>query len=173
MRRRTAIRDMIIFAGGATLLPSCLTRSEKVSIPLKKLKITVAQEKLLAEIASTIIPQTDTPGAKEVGAHLFALKMLDDCYEKTDQEKFLIGLAQLDDNAAKRFGDSFLDCNGKQRQELLESIEQNKDVSELAHFYEIMKDRTIEGYMNSKYVMTNLVIYELIPSMPYNGYAPA
>jgi hypothetical protein len=34
-----------------------------------------------------------------------------------------------------------------------------------------MKQQTINGYMNSKYVMTNLVVWELIPGR-YNGYFP-
>ncbi|MBL7698662.1 MAG: gluconate 2-dehydrogenase subunit 3 family protein, partial [Chitinophagaceae bacterium] len=65
-------------------------------------------------------------------------------------------------------------CGELQRQQLLNEIENGNNASgNLARFYDIMKDKTIQGYMNSKYVMTNLVVYELIPTTPYNGYAPA
>lgn len=173
MRRRTAIRDLTIFAGGVTLIPSCLTHSEKASIALKKLHITAAQEKLLAEIASTIIPQTDIPGAREVGAHLFVLKMLDDCYEEDVQQKFVRGLDQLENNTKKCFGNSFVRCTATQKQNVLLGVE-NMDAhcSEVFDFYKIMKERTIQGYLTSRYVVMGVKKYELIPSVNYNGYYP-
>jgi hypothetical protein len=161
-------------AGGILILPSCSEDKTKASIQLNKLDIDADTEKLLAEIAETLIPETDTPGAKKLNIHLFVLKMLDDCYEKEDQDKFIAGLKQLETHAKKQFGNSFTGCTVTQRQQLLEEIENNKNAEEnIARFYDIMKDKTIQGYMNSKYVMTKLVIYELIPSIPYNGYAPA
>ncbi len=50
---------------------------------------------MLAELAETILPKTDTPGAKDLAAHLFALKMVDDCYTKTNQEKYMKGMKDL------------------------------------------------------------------------------
>jgi hypothetical protein len=35
-----------------------------------------------------------------------------------------------------------------------------------------MRQRTIEGYLNSKYVMTNVIKYEFIPSRQYDGFYP-
>lgn len=173
MNRRSLFKNLAIVAGGILILPSCSGDKTKASIELDKLDISAEQEKLLSAVADTIIPATDTPGAKALNIHLFVLKMLNDCYEKTDQEKFVAGLDKLNDSAKKSFGVSFAEGTVKQRQELLQSLEQKTATPEQAYFYEIMKDRTIQGYMNSKYVMTNLVIYELIPSKPYNGYAPA
>jgi len=174
MNRRTVFKNLVIVAGGILILPSCSTDKNKASIELSKLDIDADQEKLLGEVAETIIPATDTPGAKELNLHLFVLKMLNDCYEKEDQDKFLKGLAQMDEQCKKQNGSSFLKSTTAQRILLLEIIEKEEDKSgELKHFYELMKSRTIQGYMNSKYVMTNLVKYEMIPSVPYNGYAPA
>ena len=174
MERRSAIRDLVFTVGGVILWPSCKNTPGSASIRLKNVEINAAQEMLLSEISSTIIPNTDTPGAKEIGVHLFVLKMLDDCYEKEDQQKFIAGLNRLEADTKKRFGYSFHKCSVTQRRELLESIENNNSIpAETSHFYGIMKDRTIQGFLNSKYVMTNLVIYEMIPSIPYNGYAPA
>ncbi|HEY0177238.1 MAG TPA: hypothetical protein VGC08_12725, partial [Pedobacter sp.] len=56
--------------------------------------------------------------------------------------------------------------------DILTTLGKEKEVSpELFRFYQIMKDRTIDGYLNSKYVMTSLIIYELVPGR-YNGYFP-
>lgn len=47
--------------------------------------ISGTQKKLLGELSETLIPASDTPGAKDVSAHLFALMMIGDCYKKEDK----------------------------------------------------------------------------------------
>ncbi|CAL1517266.1 gluconate 2-dehydrogenase subunit 3 family protein [Chitinophaga sp. MM2321] len=173
MERRAAIRNLLIISGGITLLPSCLgTQKKQVSAGFSNLDISADQEKLLAEIAETIIPATDTPGAKALGVHLFVLKMLNDCYEKDQQEAFIKGLKQLEKITKKQYGDSFMACDKVDREAVLKNIETTmKDAGDVSTFYKIMKQKTIQGYLNSKYVMTNLVIYELVPGR-YDGYFP-
>ncbi|RQO66186.1 hypothetical protein DBR43_28560 [Pedobacter sp. KBW06] len=161
MNRRLAIKQVLIFAGGMALLPSCLREEGKVSIQLKHLDISATQEKLLAEIAELIIPKTDTPGAKELKLHLFVLKMLDDCYEKQEQESFIKGMNTFEGLAGAELKQKLMEVNaGKPGLP-----------KETGDFYAIMKSRTIGGYLNSKYVMSNLVIWELVPGR-YNGYFP-
>lgn len=174
MNRRSAIKNLAIVAGGILILPSCLQdqKKGKASIKLNKLDLDIDQENLLAEIAETIIPETNTPGAKSLKLHLFVMKMVDDCYEKEDQEKFVKGLKSLVESADEKYNKPFSTLSTKEKQELLLTIENSKDEKEnTVHFYKIMKYRTIQGYMNSKYVMTNLVKYELVPGR-YNGYFP-
>src|SRR4051794_40801394 len=165
MERREAVRYLFVIAGGITLIPSCLSSPEKASISLKNVTITAEQESLLAEIASVIIPLTKTPGAREVGAHLFALKMLDDCYDKDAQQKFVRGLNQLEETTKKQYGHSFTKCTIQQKQRILQGVENRMDHSgEVFYFYEIMKEKTIQGYMSSKYVVMDVQKYEIIPS---------
>ncbi|MET3114523.1 hypothetical protein AAKU52_002258 [Pedobacter sp. CG_S7] len=172
MERRFAIKQILIMAGGIALLPSCLKESGKSSILLKNLTVTLDQELLLGEIAETIIPKTDTPGAKELNLHLFVLKMLDDCYEPEKQRDFLKGLEQLQQETQNQFAKSFSKLTLMEREEVLRKIENNKEASpELAVFYQLMKNKTIQGYVSSKYVMTNLKKWELVPGR-YNGYFP-
>jgi hypothetical protein len=172
MERRFAIKQILIMAGGIALLPSCLKESGKSSIALHNLDVSLDQELLLADIAETIIPATDTPGARQLNLHLFVLKMLDDLYEKEDQKLFMKGLSDFSDSAQDKFGKSFQKLSVSQKQELLLAIENDKQAPPaVAKFYEIMKGRTVGGYLNSKYVMTNLIKWELVPGR-YNGYFP-
>jgi len=161
MERRVAIKQVLIFAGGMALLPSLMKAAGQVSINLKNLNVNADDEKLLAEIAEIIIPKTGTPGAKDLGLHLFVLKMVDDCYEKSVQQKFLSGLKTFEGLDQAALKQAVADANSGK-----------SNVSEDARaFYRLMKQQTINGYMNSKYVMTNLVVWELIPGR-YNGYFP-
>src|SRR6218665_1941113 len=119
MERRTAIRHMALLCASAMLLPSCLENKKSTSLDLKQLTVTAEQEQLLAELVETIIPKTDTPGARELGVHLFVLKMVDDCYAKEEQEKFLSGLQVFE-------GKSFLDNSVAHRISLLNEIMEPK-----------------------------------------------
>lgn len=171
MQRRAAIKNLLLLAGGTALLPSCLHQDKKAAIPLNHLKISAHQESLLAEIAETIIPKTDTPGAKELGVHQFALTMVDDCYEKEKQESFLKGLDEVNDLSKKQFNTTFLKATPQQRQELLTKIDKKEFEGKVTDFYPKMKGLTIQGFMKSKYVMSNLLVYELVPSR-FNGSFP-
>lgn len=172
MERRLVIKQVLIMAGGLALLPSCLRESGKSTIALKNIDITLDQENVLADIAETIIPRTNTPGAKELKLHLYVLKMLDDCYEETDQQQFTAGLSQFNDLINEQYSKSFGKLSAQQQRNALLAVENGKTNSpELTSFYKIMKDRTVDGYLNSKYVMTKLIIWELVPGR-YNGYFP-
>ncbi len=114
MERRLAIQSLVTITAGLIIFPSCKNTPGKASVRLKNIELNAAEEKLLADIASTIIPATDTPGAKETGAHLFALKMLDDMYEKEVQKNFMYGLKQFDAEATKQFNRSFSGCSSEE-----------------------------------------------------------
>ncbi len=75
--RRTLLKQAFFITVGASLLPSCMHDKSKASVILKNIPIDSDQEKMLASVSETILPTTDTPGAKEIGAHLFVLKMVD------------------------------------------------------------------------------------------------
>src|ERR1700693_5168461 len=103
MNRRTVIKNLALVIGGAALLPSCLRHNGGPSIHLKHLNISADQENLIGDVCETIIPKTDTPGAKGLNLHLFVLKMLDDCYKKKDQQAFMAGLVEFTDLVKKRY----------------------------------------------------------------------
>ncbi|CAM3529944.1 gluconate 2-dehydrogenase subunit 3 family protein [Pontibacter korlensis] len=171
MNRRSVVKGLLLFTGGAMLLPSCMMEEAKASISLQHLSVSEEQEKLLAEVVDTIIPATDTPGAKEMGLHLFALKMLDDCYEAEEQQSFMKGMDAFEELTKKQTGNSFVDLSSKQKNEVIAAVNAKNAPEEVLAFYEILKNQTIKGYLNSELVMTKLRIYELVPGR-YNAYFP-
>lgn len=172
MKRRSAIKNLLIVAGGIAILPSCSNEKGKASIQLTNLSINADQEALLAEIAEAIIPTGDSQGAKDLNLHLFVLKMVDDCHPEEEQTLFLKGLDQLNDLSKKTSGRPFIKASAEEQQQLLAAIDTAKDYTqEVETFYKITKRRVIQGFLNSKYVMTDLKQYELVPGR-YNGYSP-
>ncbi|MBE7177329.1 MAG: gluconate 2-dehydrogenase subunit 3 family protein [Mucilaginibacter polytrichastri] len=172
MKRRTAIKQALIFAGGLALLPSCMREQGKSSVKLNHLDISADEEDFLAEVCETLIPKAGTMGAKDLNLHLFVLKMVDDCHSPDDQKQFKTGIGNLDERCEKENGKKFAACTPEQRTAFLKKISEEKEQKgELYTAYSILKWRTIQGFMNSKYVMTDLKKYELVPGR-YNGYFP-
>lgn len=153
MNRRTALKQMFIMAGGIMIATSCDFSSKAPSIQLNQIKLNHDDEIFLAELVEAIIPQTDSPGAKELNLHLFVMKMLDDCTSPEDQKKFLDGLKAAHQVKGKPLAE---------QQAYLNSLDKEDA------FFNILKRRTIQGYKNSEYVMKNKLVYELVPGR-YNG----
>jgi hypothetical protein len=178
MNRRIAIRNMALILGGAVILPSCLHDDKgKPVVELKHLKINADQENLVNNLTETILPKTDTPGAKDLGINLFVFKMIDDCMGKEQQDDFMKGLKGFDEAAKKALGKSFNECTDKERTAFVSGFEKHSkdekyaDDAKSMAFYRTVKGQTIFGYTTSKYFMTKQIVYELVPGR-YNAYFP-
>ena len=163
MERRALIRQMIISGTGVLFLPSCFRRKTINSIALKHLFVDTEQETVMVMISETIIPKTDTLGAKELGLHLFVLKMIDDCTDSKVQDAFMEGLKEF-----TRENRKFIDKTQDERVVILSNIDIDANASKnLKVFGRKMRQLTIRGFMNSKYVMTELLPYQMIPGHFY------
>jgi Gluconate 2-dehydrogenase subunit 3 len=170
MKRRIALQNMGLAFGGLISLPTWANGWNSSIIKSKSPLLLQEQEQILAEIVETIIPTTDTPGAKPLEVHRFVQKMIKDCYDKTSQETFSKGIDATEELAKKTYGKSFVECDAKQRNELLKSLEKS-EIQANKSFLMMTKNLTINGYLNSEYVMTNLTHYEMAPAR-YHGCVP-
>jgi hypothetical protein len=168
--RRAAIRNLLIVTAGVALLPSCL--QDHTSIKLNSLDINSDHEKILASLTDAIIPKTDTPGALDLSAHLFVLKMVDDCYTKEEQQVFMTGFEEFNRKVKDKYQKSFADLTGSQKEEFLSELEGAKNVNEsLKSFYASAKRLTVLGYTTSKYYLADVKKFSLIPGK-YEGSVP-
>lgn len=172
LTRRSAIKQFLFVSAGFALVPSCLQDKSKPAVELKNFSISADQEVLLAELTESIIPKTTSPGAKDISAHLFALKMVDDCRSKEDQDKFMAGLAAFEKQAEKISGKSFLKQTAAERKAVLTEMEKDRESKEDAvDFYRTMKRFTIQAYSSSEFFLTKVQVYELVPGR-YHGCVP-
>ena len=170
MNRRVVIRNMALAVTGLVLLPGCDLSSKEAAAQELQPYLSPDQEGLLAHVVDTIIPATDTPGAKDLNVHLFVQKMVTDCYEKEAQVNLAKGLEALKAKARKKHSQAFEACSTEERIDLLQSMENSSEVSE-TEFYKLVKGLTVRGYMNSEYVMLNLTNYQAMPGH-YFGCVP-
>ena len=168
MDRRSSIKTLMIISAGAALIPSCLQEDKKAAEAYKKIKISKDDENLVAEIGETIIPKTNTPGAKDVGAHLFALMMIDDCYAPEKQEQFEKGLNAFRDVVNKKYNKSFVALTPVEKLQALQGMNDDKNAPEdAAFFYNTVKRLTLQAYTSSEYFLTNVQVYKLVPGKFY------
>ncbi|WP_080056231.1 gluconate 2-dehydrogenase subunit 3 family protein [Spirosoma aerolatum] len=152
--------------GGLISLPAWANGWTAESVRSVQPFISAEQTELLAEMVETIIPATDTPGAKALNVHQFVQKMVADCYDKSAQDRFKNGLESLDSWAQKSFGKPFSQGDVAQRTGLMTQLSKSADSAQ-KDFYGLVKGLTIRGYMTSEYVMTNLTHYQFIPGHYY------
>lgn len=169
MQRRTALKNVAATMGAMVALPAWASGWNAKNIQ-KVGFLTTAEDEMLAEVVETFIPVTDTPGAKELNVHRFVQRMVADCYEPEVQKTLTGGLASLDKYSQQTFKKSFTASTPAQRIHILEGLGLS-DESSVKAFFPLVKNLTIQGYMNSEYVMTNITHYEMIPGR-WNGCVP-
>ena len=109
MNRKEALSRVGLLLGGALVGSSIFLESGCKSNP-KQVNDLFNQDQvnLFNEIAETILPATTTPGAKEAKVGEFMTVMVKDCYTKADQQIFLEGLIQIDEECKNATGNIFL-----------------------------------------------------------------
>ncbi len=153
---------------GAALIPSCVQEKSKPLVALKHIDLDGNQQKLIAVLCETIIPATDSPGAKDTYTHLFVLKMLDDCTTKDEQEGFVNGIKEFEKMAKNKFDKPFISCTTSERVQLIAEIANDKEsTNDVSAFYKTMKKLTVQGYMTSQYYLTEVRNYKLVPGKFY------
>lgn len=158
MNRREAIQKATLILGGVMAAPLMAGAMGQVTNFGESIKVSAEQEALLAEVADIIIPTTGTPGAKTAGVQKFIVRVMRDCYEKPDQEKFYTGLAKLDADSQAKFGKGFINLDLVQKNEMVkQSTIDNKT------FFLLMKSLTVTGYFTSEIGATQALDYLPIP----------
>ena|SRR6218665_1135235 len=171
MQRRAALKTFALSIGSTLVLPSWANAWSKESLHQSNNILSTSQEALLAEIVETIIPKTDTPGAKELNVDKFVTLMVADCYDAKAQDTFTKGLLAVDEIAKQDYSKAFVEVEPAQKLAVLNKMAKSANATEKG-FIGLVKNITIQGYLNSEYVMTNLRVFEFIPGR-YHGCVPA
>ncbi|WP_210513568.1 gluconate 2-dehydrogenase subunit 3 family protein [Hymenobacter terricola] len=191
MNRRDALARVAIIMGGTVIgadffLSSCSSpgkKDEKAAanppvVKKEKPFLNANQVSFLDEVGETILPATQTPGAKAAQVGSFMAVMVRDCYAPADQKIFLNGLTRLDQDCQKKNGKSFLACDPAQRTAFLTALDaeqkaftQNKQKDDPAHYFRMMKELTLLGFFTSEVGATKALRYLPVPGR-YDGNVP-
>jgi hypothetical protein len=173
MNRRDALSRVALLLGGTVIggelfLSGCTSADKKIG---QSVDFTADDLAYLDEIAETIIPATDTPGAKEAKVGQFMGVMVKDCYKPNEQKVFLEGMNKLNEASKKKFsGNGFMKITPEQRKELLNELDKeqkayakDKKKEDDPHYFTLMKQLTLLGYFTSEPGATKALRYVPVP----------
>lgn len=137
---------------------------------------------LLDEIAETILPRTETPGAKDALCGQQMAVMVQDCYDNNQQQLFLDGLKSLQQSSLQAYQREFLQLTVAQRSSLLSQLDkdarahnsrqlQGEHASAAPHYFTLLKQLTIFVFFTSKVAATEVLRYVAVPGH-YDGAFP-
>ncbi len=129
--RREAIRRVGLLLGGVALI-GC-SRTEDVEAVVEKAAGALPDGPIgqfglqdiayLDEIAETILPKTNTPGAKDAKCGAFMALMVTDCYDPDERKTFLDGMRRIDEAAKRTARTSFMQATPEQRLAVLAAFD--------------------------------------------------
>ncbi len=153
----------------AGILNGCGTKPAEEVVDL--VFLTQEQFKLVEAVAETIMPATDTPGAKDAGVPAFVDYMLADCYPKDVQDRFKKGLDDFDAECKQELGKSYAALSAEEQIGKLKKVEQevigNRN-NDAYPFYRTLKELTLFGFFTSEAGATQVLDYQHVPGR-YEG----
>jgi hypothetical protein len=178
LTRREAVARLAMAMGVPLLGLDAFLRGAPLEGKVSDPAFSAADLALLDEVGDTIIPATDTPGAKAVGIGAFMAMMVRDCCDDRQHAAFLAGLAAIDAAARARFGTGFVAASPAQRTELLADLDraargpQAHDPAQDG--FRLIKQLTLVGYFTSEIGATKALRYVESPgsldgNVPYRA----
>ncbi len=178
LSRREALARIALVMGGAFIGGDTYLRGAALTDKLVPANFNGADIVLLDEIGETIIPATDTPGAKAAGIGAFMAMMVTDCYDDVHQAAFMAGLVKIDAASRERFGRIFTAALPKERTALLNELDAEQKqhtatraAGEPVHYFRMMKQLTLLGYFTSEPGATKALRFVEVPGS-FDGNAP-
>ena len=141
-----------------------------------------SQKELLAALAETIIPATDSPGAIEAGVPDFVMKMVLENTITASQNRFIDSLKAVDPYAIEQFGKPYVRCSREQQNEVMQHFEKEGKPFEGIpgkverklignSFFTTLKEYTCVGYFTSMVGANQALAYVFTPGN-YSGCVP-
>lgn len=193
MNRRQFLECAAILVSGATASPMAFSLSEEQLTYLGSAPdynshpvsyFSDKQRKLVAAIAETIIPRTDTPGAIDAGVPRFIELMVADWLNDAERAIFDAGLKEIETGIPGEYGSAYDQLSADQQLAILEALESAASDSPWyaqgnvrrafvsdAPFICQIKELTIWGFFTSKAGVEQVLRYNPMP-MKFDGHYP-
>lgn len=172
MKRRKAIGTILLAGTATTITLGGYEWYSLTKVPDKN--YILSKKVLLAELAETILPATDTPGAKEAGAVEFMIPFLNECTDRKTLNRFIEGLKDLESYTLAQYGKEFIHCSDTEKNNILRYYELKSAPTHSLYekvknrftgypFFVILKKYAIQGYCISEKGATIGMRYIAVP----------
>lgn len=171
--RREAILKTCALLGGtsligqAAMLSGCDRQETSTARETGNEGFSDADIELLAEIADTILPETETPGARAAGVGPFIAVMVTDCYSPAEQAAFRNGLEDLERECRDAYDNNFVSLAPAEKLAIAERLDREQfDAASRGgspHYFRMLKELTVLGYFTSEIGYRQVLDYAETP----------
>ena len=130
--------------------------------------------RLMDEVGETILPTTDTPGAKDAGIGAFIALYVSECYDVAERSSFRDGFADLRLRTQLIYGEDFMKLDAKQKGAIIADLDAEAMIvarSREKHYFTMMKQLVLFGFFTSEIGATRVLRYVAVPGR-YDGCVP-
>ena len=159
--RRALLLGAVFLLGGAAALTR-FTRKSAAKDGAGGPALSGEQFMLLEQVADTMIPPTDTPGALAAGAPAFIRDMLADWASAATRTEIIGVLEAIERQAWAQSGAAFLELSAERRLAVLARFDEDA-LSREDPAYARFKYLVLVGYYQSEIGATQELRYELVP----------
>jgi Gluconate 2-dehydrogenase subunit 3 len=178
MQRRELIQLIAALTGCAFVGRDALWAAGDTKAPLP---YSDADVDLLGEVADTILPATDTPGARDAAVGPFIARYSAACYPPEHIALLKSGILDIDARMQALQGKGFQQADEQAKISLLTQIDRQakeharvadaKTRDESPHYFTLMKQLTLYGFFTSEPGATRVARYRPVPGK-YRGCIP-
>ena len=179
MKRRELIKHIALLTGAAVagsefFLSSC-KNNDQVTVGF----FTEKDISFFDEVAETILPKTNTPGAKDAEVGKFMALYSTDCYSNNELQLLKEGITDLNKKSSEMNREFFVYATAAQKQKVLEEAdaeakkyneekEHSKKKVMAPHYFTLMKQMILLGFFTSKPGASEVLRYIPVPGK-YQG----
>jgi hypothetical protein len=187
MKRRELLKMIAAATGTAFVGSNVLAYTVIPMVDSKDSGFSKDEIAFFNEVGESIIPRTDSPGAKDADVGSVIAILLADCYTPVQRKAFNDGIMSLKSKAKSQYTKDFLLLTPEQRLLLLTSLDEeanmhnkkmalaetqdSEDGSALPHYFSMIKQLVLFSFFTSELGATKVLRYVAIPGS-YDGDFP-
>jgi len=154
-----------------SLVESCKSSSANTST-----FFTSSEFDLLHEIAGTILPESDTPGALSMNVPQFIEMLCTEVFAKEDGNRIKKGLIDFELECKKKYNKAFSDLTTKEKEAHLVILDKESAQFPISMwginlepkpkpitFYRRLKSLVLQGYFTSEKIGKEILVYKPVP----------
>ena len=163
MKRRQAIKNLVIITSAAAILPSCQPEAANVpvyeNIPLDK-----KQRKFIEQFTEALLPKGDSGVTTPETTTDFVLTIFNDCQSPEDIQKYMAGLTELQTYVKQKYSSDFGSLGADKQAEIFAYLSGGEGLSEpLKFFFGSTRRLTVEHFTSSEFFLQNVLKWEFAP----------
>lgn len=143
------------------LIPACDFESE---ILYNNILIEKSERNLLSDFTNTLLPKGELGMDSPEPRQHFILNNINQCFDKKDIEKFMLGLKNTQQYIQETYKNRFLNLSKEEKTSFFNYISGGEAGEEIKYFTSTIKELAIKHFTSSEKFMTEQMDFEMVPS---------